>query len=1073
MDVFDCELAASNVESRTPHDADITHWTFGSRNKENDQASQYASTATNTVLNAPNGHLTFHPAAPAHFYQAAPTPRERISYENVPPAPAHDSQAYPQSDMQPYPLLYHLYSPLYATGFPPPPFDSTLSTPLPLSAAWPAPNISGPHQGATHGATERPSKRRQLAHPSEPQTPTPDARRALRDTSTHNVPQPPSRSSSLRRSPMSDEDKIKQVLVAIKDCRFQGLGHFLATLFNPAAAYSNQTTVQALTSFLGSASSPGQSPTSIVQAWIKHPRSQLGSGTDLCDLIPTYAHPIEFDLPSASGSDSDRAMGARRSLKRLAVKITLGLVEEETEALIGEKSFRPPKDWSWDVFRKLTMKSLQKKLMTLAPVIWSFFLALSVSPNRREHIAEVREQLDLFTKDSPEYSKLIDSINDVPHNPWSACAFLIMVALSLHNHLISLVPNMISVLLFMTNAGRLVYRFLGRFGISAAYGTTLRHLHQLGINAGMVLEDLGAGISETKGHFIILFDNINKHHRAWHQSISNADEVKSGMAATIIKMHAVPGAAMSSAKYKEKLMKGDRKKLDVKRLREDIDSKHIAAIGQATLLKIWADNIPSLNKYSTRVNKQFEGPLAKHCIPLHKTDIYPLRTSGIDESTTAGNSDVLRDITHTQMKMSDTDFEHILIPVAGDQLTVDRVRKLISYTVKDVSPYARHTWALPFIQLWHMKWAFLKAIYKARWDPSQGKRVFGLHRDCESMGHMKLNPTKCDFHDHDAAVKETFEVSCLGILRVLLDEQQGREATPPQVHTTCTKKNNKTKLVASLDRFFTANGCFHTKPFSFVEDLARAAYRRYMCTAAYEAALGDIPRDEAVYGAMGTTFEPTEEETGEDLPEQWKGDRVLANFVLRLRDCLWYYELYHAISDGDIGRVMEIIKILRFYFLGSGSTNYGNELLELACNQFYEFPDSLWTALLNNWLEHHNLFIKTLFNDRNSDFDSPFLQEVVALNVREFSKLRQFISSFFHIKIGSGKHTDPDPYASINALGSTQRDDDIFCFHSGRTQSWIAPDFFAQGYNKLASGHLDVFKEHTLSDSSSVQPETE
>lgn len=218
---------------------------------------------------------------------------------------------------------------------------------------------------------------------------------------------------------MSDEDKIKQVLVAIKDCRFQGLGHFLATLFDPTAAYSNQTTVQALTSFLGSASSPGRSPTNIVQAWIKHPRSQLGSGTDLCDLIPTYAHPIEFDLPPASGADSDRATGARRSLERLAVKITLGLVEEETEALIGEKSFRPPKDWSWDVFRKLTMKSLQKKLMALAPVIWSFFLALSVSPNRREHIAEVREQLDLCTKDSPEYSKLIDSINDVPHNPWS------------------------------------------------------------------------------------------------------------------------------------------------------------------------------------------------------------------------------------------------------------------------------------------------------------------------------------------------------------------------------------------------------------------------------------------------------------------------------------------------------------------------------------------------------------------------------------------------------------------------------------------------------------------------------
>lgn len=53
---------------------------------------------------------------------------------------------------------------------------------------------------------------------------------------------------------MFDEDKIEQVLVAIKGRLFQGLGHFLPTLFDPAAAYSNQATVQALTSFLGSAS---------------------------------------------------------------------------------------------------------------------------------------------------------------------------------------------------------------------------------------------------------------------------------------------------------------------------------------------------------------------------------------------------------------------------------------------------------------------------------------------------------------------------------------------------------------------------------------------------------------------------------------------------------------------------------------------------------------------------------------------------------------------------------------------------------------------------------------------------
>ena len=41
----------------------------------------------------------------------------------------------------------------------------------------------------------------------------------------------------------------------------------------------------------------------------------------------------------------------------------------------------------------------------------------------------------------------------------------------------------------------------------------------------------------------------------------------------------------------------------------------------------------------------------------------------------------------------------------------------------------------------------------------------------------------------------------------------------------------------------------------------------------------------------------------------WKGDCQMANLVLRMRDGFWYLELCHAIVDGDIGRVSEIIKV--------------------------------------------------------------------------------------------------------------------------------------------------------------------
>jgi hypothetical protein len=42
----------------------------------------------------------------------------------------------------------------------------------------------------------------------------------------------------------------------------------------------------------------------------------------------------------------------------------------------------------------------------------------------------------------------------------------------------------------------------------------------------------------------------------------------------------------------------------------------------------------------------------------------------------------------------------------------------------------------------------------------------------------------------------------------------------------------------------------------------------------------------------------------------WRGDRQMANLMLLMRDSLWYYELCHAIITGDIGWVLEIIKVI-------------------------------------------------------------------------------------------------------------------------------------------------------------------
>jgi hypothetical protein len=99
-------------------------------------------------------------------------------------------------------------------------------------------------------------------------------------------------------------------------------------------------------------------------------------------------------------------------------------------------------------------------------------------------------------------------------------------------------------------------------------------------------------------------------------------------------------------------------------------------------------------------------------------------------------------------------------------------------------------------------------------------------------------------------------------------------------------------------------------PLSNLASLAEKVYLRYMTSNAHYDALGDVPRPVGTYGQPGTPMKSVDEGVEK---HGWNGDRQMANLTLRMRDCLWYYELCHAIVDGDIGRVMEIIKVIAVF----------------------------------------------------------------------------------------------------------------------------------------------------------------
>ena len=172
-------------------------------------------------------------------------------------------------------------------------------------------------------------------------------------------------------------------------------------------------------------------------------------------------------------------------------------------------------------------------------------------------------------------------------------------------------------------------------------------------------------------------------------------------------------------------------------------------------------------------------------------------------------------------------------------------------------------------------------------------------------------------------------------------------------------------------------------------------------------------------------------------------------------------------------------QVLRFSFWGAGATNYGNELLELACQFLKEYSDGLKLAHLNNWLvnpsgvpghwheldllqEHHNFWLKRLFQKKTMDFGSRFLRETIGLNLSGFGRLRARFPQIFGLNKTSGRHTPANTTNDINRLGRHYHEANILSFCPGRKQPYTVANEFADGVAKLREGQLQVFLDRTL-----------
>ncbi|TCD63702.1 hypothetical protein EIP91_005107 [Steccherinum ochraceum] len=944
--------------------------------------------------------------------------------------------------------------------------------------------------------------------------------------------------------------RVLVVLRCARQMGFESLGElFSVVLADDYAEYPE--IYQSVSAFLRGRGLKGQQPADIVQKMFTHRKSKPmpgGSSFPPLSLLPRYAQPNSMRFAPTSESEAT-CTSSQAALTLWAINRVVDEVNTEADRLVN--LFSTYDALRWDTVTNWSMSDLQDTIVKQAPCLHTVVTAVAVSKRTKAKLAahavaaSTCSSEDSDPEDIPDRSpspsnmsisssesgsqhrdihlsvsaalevppaptvsdtapdssncaspspepqetsteaEVVDDANllNITRDPWIVVTVLIWIMVYSRNMSASFFQTILSLVLFICRAPRQVFDILCRMGLCVSYPTTLVKLRQLGKDSRERVRAYGSQAQRGYIRFLLVFDNINKMIRATDKSLGRKDAIHNGTAATLVALEDVPDGALNMAPLRANIAAQTRRTLTVEELANDIDWKHITRVGEAHILMAWTTFVPELKVHASAVRELFTEDLRRRQLRLRKSVIEPLQCSDIDEASTAGVGEVIDDLLTNQLGIPPGTLGDNAVIFCGDQASVAHLRKLIMYRDKGETPAERLDNVIDRIELWHMKFALLKSIFRTNWCSLTAKGTYGVAHDLALLGREKFNHIKCDYYQGHENVQDIFTATCLEALRLQCVEATGITA-PAGL------------LTDNLSQYFATNGALNGCSFDRLRSFARVVYQRYMSIRACDDCEDYRHWDPAVYGpamreplarpAPTSDAPPSPAHVDQSEPTI-DGDRVLANRVNFMRLTLWYLEMCHAAAQGDVGRVFEIVKLLRFSFWGAGCSNYGNELLELACRFIKEFPPEMRDAFLDNYLvnpsglaghwiaydllqEHFNFWIKLLFNSKGMTFDSTFLKECVSQNLGGFGDLRNRFRSWLGLAKRTSHHTMPKKVADINRLGDHYRRDSILTFHRGRSQPYTVCNEFAIGIDKLENEQLQIFLDRTSPSSATTIP---
>uniref|UniRef100_A0A8H7Y8R3 DUF6589 domain-containing protein n=1 Tax=Psilocybe cubensis TaxID=181762 RepID=A0A8H7Y8R3_PSICU len=200
-------------------------------------------------------------------------------------------------------------------------------------------------------------------------------------------------------------------------------------------------------------------------------------------------------------------------------------------------------------------------------------------------------------------------------------------------------------------------------------------LYQLSESARLLARKIAA-----TGLFSTDYDNVNMRMHNTEQIIGRHDSQENGTCATLIPLFDAKIEDLNLQKFQLSFLEAPILQIQEILLNSD-EQKSLKANLVHTILRIIINHGgPGFQRFTKELAKS--QPQTPDIIPLHKTNLHPLPTWPIDESTITGNADVVTaimqelDLVDSQGKPKNPDASNQVRFLGGDQLSLARLRAL-------------------------------------------------------------------------------------------------------------------------------------------------------------------------------------------------------------------------------------------------------------------------------------------------------------------------------------------------------------------------------------------------------------